>query len=90
MELKKFNEYELWMSVQKVEGNESNLSEEYLKKLGNDKNKYSLFHGIWYPKLYFKENYDIVCLKVSYRMSDEGTPDSLDKIRPFENTRNEE
>ena len=90
LKLKRFNEYGLWMSVQKVEGHEENLSEEYLKKLGDDKNKYSLFHGIWYPKLYFRENYDIVCLKVSYRMSDEGTPDSLDKIRPFENTRNED
>lgn len=84
LNLKKFNEYELWMSVQKVEGNESNLSEEYLKKLGNDKNKYSLFHAIWYPKLYFKDEHDMVCLKVSYKMSDEGTPDSLDKIHPFE------
>jgi len=88
LELKRFNGYELWMSVQKVEGHEENLSEEYLKKLGDDKNKYSLFHAIWYPKLYFKENYNMVCLKVNYRVSDEGTPDSLDKIRPFEEEKN--
>lgn len=83
MELKKFNKYGLWMSVQKVEGHEELLSEHYLKELGVEKNKYSLFHAIWTPKLYFKEKYSKICLKVNYKMSDEGTSDSVDKIEPF-------
>ena len=84
MELKKFNQYGLWMSVQKVEGHEELLSKHYLKELGVEKNKYSLFHAIWTPKLYFKEKYKKICIKVSYKMSDEGTSDSLDKIIPLE------
>lgn len=84
MELKKFNGYELWMSVQKIEGHENAISEEYIKKLGDEKNMYSVFHAIWIPKLYFKEKYDRVCLKVNYRTTDEGTTDSVDKIKPFD------
>lgn len=84
MELKKFNEYELWMSVQKVEGHEDTVSEEYIKELGTKKNLYSVFHAIWIPKLYFKEQYKRICLKVNYRMTDEGSTDSIDKIKSFE------
>ncbi len=84
MELVKYNEYGLWMAVQKVEGHENALSKEYLKKLGNEKNMYSMFHAIWSPKLYFKEQYNRICLKVNYKTSDEGTTDSVDMIKPFE------
>ena len=84
MELKKVNQYDLSMSVQRVEGHEDALSEEYKKKLGDQKNMYSMFHAIWMPKLFFKEEYKMVCLKVKYRMSDEGAVDTMDKIRPFE------
>lgn len=87
MELKKFNQYDLWMSVQRVEDHENALSEEYKKKLGDQKNMYSMFHAIWMPKLFFKEEYKMVCLKVKYRMSDEGAIDTMDKIRPFEEGR---
>ena len=84
LELKKFNGYELWMSVQKIEGHEKAISEEYIQKLGDEKNLYSVFHAIWIPKLYFKDEYDCVCLKVNYRTTDEGTTDSVEKIKPFE------
>ena len=84
LELKKFNGYELWMSVQKIEGHEKAISEEYIQKLGDEKNMYSVFHAIWIPKLYFKDEYDCVCLKVNYRTTDEGTTDSVEKIKPFE------
>lgn len=84
MELKKLNKYGLWMSVQKVEGHEDLLSEKNLQNLGEEKNMYSILHAMWTPKLYFKEQYDIMCLKVNYRMTDEGIADSVDKIRPFE------
>ena len=83
MELKKFNGYDLWMSIQKVEGHEKIIPEESLRKLGNEKNLYSMFHAIWTPKLYFKEQYNRICLKVKYKMSDEGTTDTVDKIKPF-------
>ena len=83
MELKKFGDYGLWMSVQKVEGHEDLLSEKNLKELGDEKNLYSMFHAIWTPKLYFKEQFERLCLKVNYRMTDEGRTDSLDKIMPF-------
>lgn len=83
MELKKFNEYGLWMSIQKVEGHEDQLSEKNLKDLGDEKNLYSMFHALWTPKLYFKEQYERVCIKVNYRMTDEGTTDSLEIIKPF-------
>ena len=84
MDLKKFNEYGLWMSIQKVEGHEDLLSERNLKELGDEKNLYSMFHAIWVPKLFFKDRYERICLKVNYRTTDEGTIDSLDKVRPFE------
>lgn len=87
MDLKKFNEYGLWLSIQKVEGHEDQLSDKNLKELGDEKNLYSMFHAIWAPKLYFKEQYDMVCLKVNYRMTDEGTTDSLDKIKPFQESK---
>lgn len=83
MELKKFNEYGLWMSVQKVEGHEELLQEHYLKELGEEKNKYSMFHTIWVPMLCFKEQYNRICLKINYKMTDEGTTDSIDIIKPF-------
>jgi len=84
MELKKFNGYDLWMSIQKVEGHEKIIPEESMRKLGDEKNLYSMFHAIWTPKLYFKEKYNRVCLKVKYKMSDEGTTDAVDTIKPFE------
>ena len=84
MELKKFNKYDLWMSVQKVEGHENVISEEYIKKLGNEKDLYSVFHAMWIPKLYFKERYKRICLKVNYKMTDEGSTDSIEIIEPFE------
>jgi hypothetical protein len=83
MELKKFSGYDLWMSIQKVEGHENIIPEETLRKLGDEKNLYSMFHAIWTPKLYFKEQYNMICLKVKYKMSDEGTTDTIDKIKPF-------
>lgn len=84
MELKKLNDYGLWMSVQKVERHEDQLSERNLKELGEENNIYSMFHALWAPKLYFKEKYDSICLKVNYRMTDEGTADAVDKIKPFD------
>lgn len=83
MELKKFNQYGLWMSIQKVEGHENTISEEYLKKLGNEKNMYSVFHALWAPKLFFKKQYEMKCLKVHYKTTDEGTTDAIDRIEPF-------
>lgn len=83
MELVKYNQYGLWMSIQKVEGHENVLSEEYLKKLGNEKNLYSVFHALWAPKLFFKEQYEMICLKVHYKTTDEGTADTIDRIQPF-------
>ena len=84
MELKKFNGYELWMSVQKIEGHENAISEKYIEKLGDEKNMYSVFHAIWIPKLFFKEKYNRVCLRVNYRTTDEGTTVTIDKIKPFD------
>lgn len=83
MELVKYNQYGLWMSIQKVEGHENVLSEEYLKKLGNEKNMYSVFHALWAPKLFFKEQYEMICLKIHYKTTDEGTADTIDRIKPF-------
>ncbi len=60
------------------------LSERNLKELGEEKNIFSMFHAMWAPKLYFKEKYDSICLKVNYRMTDEGTVDAVDKIKPFD------
>jgi len=89
MELKYLNEFGLWMSVQKVEEHENQLSERNLRDLGDDKNLYSIFHAMWVPKLCFKERYDCICLKVYYRTTDEGTSDSIDKIKPFDVERTE-
>lgn len=84
MELRRLNEYGLWMSVQKVEGHEDQLSEKNLHDLGKDKDLYSMFNAIWIPKLYFKEYYKRICLKVNYRMTDEGIADSIGRIMPFD------
>ena len=51
---------------------------------GRRKNIFSMFHAMWTPKLYFKEKYDSICLKVNYRMTDEGTVDAVDKIKLFD------
>lgn len=85
MELKKYNEYGLWMSVQKVEGHEDTISEERIKELGDEKYNHSVFHAIWLPRLYFKNQSKMICLKVNYKMTDEGTTDSLEMIKPFDN-----
>lgn len=90
MELDKFNEYGLWMSVQKVEGHEDTITEEYLKKLGNEKNMYSVFHALWAPKLFFKEQYDMICLKVHYKTTDEGKTDDVETIKPFKEHKTDE
>lgn len=85
MELEKFNEYGLWMSVQKVERHENIISEEYLKKLGEEKNMYSVFHALWAPMLFFKEQYDMVCIKIHHKTTDEGKTDDVETIKPFNN-----
>ena len=84
MELNKFNDYGLWMSVQKVEGHEDIIPEDFIKELGNEKNLYSMFHAMWIPMLYFKEEYKRICLKINYKMTDEGSTDSVDEIKPIE------
>ena len=90
MELVKYNQYGLWMSIQKVEGHENTISEEYLKKLGNEKNMYSVFNALWAPELFFKEKYEMLCLKVHYKTTDEGTTDAIDRIEPFVVLQNKE
>ena len=84
MDLKIFNEYGLWMSIQKVEGHEKTLSEAYIKKYDDEQNMYSMFHAIWSQKLYFKGKYNRICLNVYYKITDEGTVDAVDNIKPFE------
>lgn len=89
MELEKFNEYGLWMSVQKMEGHEDVVPEEYLNKLGDEKNMYSVFNALWAPKLFFKEKYNMVCLKVHYKTTDEGKTDDLETIKQFDNNQSD-
>ena len=83
MELKKYNEYGLWMSVQKVEGHEDTISEKNIEELGDEKYNYSVFHAIWLPRLYFKKQSKMICIKLNYKMTDEGTTDALETIKPF-------
>lgn len=90
MGLKKFNGYDLWLSIQKVQGNEEQIPEKKLRELGDEKNSYSMFHAMWMPKIFFKDQYERICLKVNYRSTDEGRTDSLDKIKPFDNKQPEE
>lgn len=89
MELEKFNEYGLWMSVQKMEGHEDVVPEEYLNKLGDEKNMYSVFNALWAPKLFFKEKYNMVCLKVHYKTTDEGKTDYVETIKQFDNNQSD-
>ena len=89
MELEKFNEYGLWMSVHKVEGHEDVVPEEYLNKLGDEKYMYSVFNALWVPKLFFKEKYNMVCLKVHYKTTDEGKTDDVETIKPFDNNQSD-
>ncbi len=78
-------EYNLWASVIKIKDNPNIIDEESKTKLGNDKNKYSLFSAIWMPMLSFKpkDSYKMISIKVKYRPIDEGEYDTLDKIKPF-------
>ena len=48
-------EYNLWASVIKIKDNPNIIDEESKTKLGNDKNKYSLFSAIWMPMLSFNQ-----------------------------------
>lgn len=89
MELEKFNEYGLWMSVQKMEGHEDVVPEEYLNKLGDKKNMYSVFNALWAPKLFFKEKFNMVCLKVHYKTTDEGKTDDVETIKQFDNNQSD-
>ena len=48
-------------------------------------NSPSVFHSLWAPKLFFKEQYDMICLKVHYKTTDEGKTDDMETIKPFNN-----
>ena len=77
-------QYGLWLSLEKIADHPELLKGSMKTELGDDANKYSLFTAIWNPVLTFKsERHPVVCIKVKYRLTDEGNYDSIDKVKPF-------
>lgn len=74
----------LWLSIKKISEHPNLLTEAIKAQLGDKANQYSLFTAIWRPGLFFKgETYQMVSIKVKYRLTDEGNYDSVDKVKPF-------
>lgn len=86
LKLKKYNDlYGLWMSIVQLSSNPETLEEPIKSNLGDTADKHSLFTCIWAPRLYFKPKpYDMICIKVKYRLTDEGTFGSVGDVLPFE------
>lgn len=77
-------QYGLWLSLEKIADHPELLESSMKTELGDDANKYSLFTAIWNPVLTFKsERHPVVCIKVKYRLTNEGNYDSIDKVKPF-------
>lgn len=76
--------YGLWMSIEKISDHPELLNEAQKEKLGDKANQNSLFTVIWGPRLYFKEHkYPMISIKVKYRLTNEGTYDKVDIVKPF-------
>ncbi len=81
-ELKKvLDNYDLWMGVVKLKDTNEDLSENIVEEIGNQKENYCLFKAFWIPVLHFSSTVEMICIKVNYKMSDEGNWDSLDDIK---------
>lgn len=76
--------YKLWLSIQKIKDHPELLEEPIKAQLGDIAEQYSLFSAVWKPKLFFKgERPPVVCIKVKYRLINEGNYDSIEKVKPF-------
>mgnify|MGYP000855045237 CR=1 FL=1 len=76
--------YNLWLSIQKIQDHPELLEEPIKAQLGGNAKQYSLFSAIWMPKLSFNsERHPAVYIKVKYRLTNEGSYDSVDKVKPF-------
>ena len=75
--------YALWMGVVKAKDAKDGLPEHLIKEIGGQEDNYCLFEAYWNPILYFPSDMGMHCLKVNYKMSDEGNWNSLDDIRSF-------
>ena len=76
-------DYALWMGVEKVIDTKEDLPKNIAEEIGEQKDKYCLFKAYWIPVLYFSSSMKMTCLKVNYKMSDEGNWNSLNDIRPL-------
>lgn len=86
LKLKKFDgKLGLWMSIIQISNNPEVLQEPLKSQLGDSADKHSLFTCIWAPRLYFKPKpYEIISIKVKYRLTDEGSFGSIDDISSFD------
>lgn len=76
-------DYALWMGVVKAKDVKEDLPEHFIREIGGQKDKYCLFKAFWNPILHFPSDMKMLCLKVNYKMSDEGNWDTLDDIKPL-------
>lgn len=84
---KKNDSYGLWLSLEKISEHPELLEEPIKTKLGDKANLNSLFTAIWGPKLFFKpDKYPMVCIKIKYRLTNEGEYDNVNKVKPFPTT----
>ena len=77
------HEYALWMGVEKVKDTKDDLPKHIIEEIGDQRDKYCLFKVYWNPMLSFPTDMNMICLKVNYKMSDEGNWNSLDDIKPL-------
>lgn len=75
--------YALWLGVEKVKDTNEDLPKHILEEIGEQREKFCLFKSYWNPVLYFSSATEMICLKVNYKMIDEGNWNSLNDIRPL-------
>jgi len=80
---KVLDKYVLCLGVEKVKDTKEDLPKHIIEEIGDQKDNYCLFKAYWNPMLYFPSDMKMICLRVNYKMSDEGNWDSLDDIKPL-------
>lgn len=76
--------YNLWMNVRKLSDiSDKKIPKQIVDELGDKKDEHCAFEAYWNPMLHFPSNIEMTCLKVNYKMSDEGNWNSLDDIKPL-------
>lgn len=78
-----YDKYALYMGVVKIEDINEDLPPNIVEEVGDQREYYCLFKASWIPILHFSSTTEMICLKINYKMTDEGNWNSLDDITPI-------